>query len=504
MESVLNVFNEKIFDRKKYYFYIFLFVAFISTAEKSFVGIPKKAIIFMSVISFFIVFCWSKSIEKNTFVISLVFGILFSLMSPVFDVWDEPAHFTRVQYISEGHLYLTNNKEDHVVSKDEKWLEEKSKFDSKDKDALPNIFEMKLWEEKHDKETEYNKLVPVTNSYGTIAYFPSLLGYEVGKVLTNGNLGVMFYLGRIFNAIFYSLCAFIGVKLAGKWKNIFSFFALQPVILYAAGSFNQDAFSYGIMLVVVGLFFKMIQNSEERITYQDLIIYILLCALLAYTKLPYIVLAGLVFFIPYKKFADKKMFITMLSGIVFVIIISGLWFLSYSKIEGLPSRYEDVDPGRQVEYILNNFKNFIGILFTGIYTTITKYGQLSSYGWDRKGSHVLAIINLIFIGIVPVFPMKDVEKVSKWTKFGVFVITFLISILIYLSMYLTWSNVGRQIIMGVQGRYFVGVLFLLPIMLNYSKVVGNITENKYTKYTPQVMALLLLIFAIASRIGIYY
>jgi uncharacterized membrane protein len=71
-------------------------------------------------------------------------------------------------------------------------------------------------------------------------------------------------------------------------------------------------------------------------------------------------------------------------------------------------------------------------------------------------------------------------------------------------MYLTWSNVGRQIIMGVQGRYFVGVLFLLPIMLNYSKVVGNITENKYTKYTPQVMALLLLIFAIASRIGIYY
>lgn len=504
MSRYMDVFNKRVLDRKKYYGLIFLFLTIILIAEKNFVGLPKKAIIFLSIVTFFVIFLWSEKIEKNVLLISLTFSMVFAVLSPVFDVWDEPAHFTRVEYISEGNLVLTNNKEDHYVTKDQKMLEKKTKYLSKKHDALPNFFELKLWEYKHDQEKEYQYQVPVTNAYGTIGYLPSVLGYNVGKVISNNNLGVMFYLGRMFNALFYSLCAYLAVKLAGKWKYILAFFALQPVIIYAAGSYNQDAFSYGIMLLIISLFFKMIQNVDEKVTYQDLFIYITLCSILAFAKLPYIVLAGLLFFIPYRKFKDKKMYISMLGGIMVVIIISLIWFALYSRVEGLASTNKDADVARQINYIVHHVKEFLGTIFTSMYITITKYGQLSSYGWDRKGSQVQAIVNILFIGIIFVFPMKDVEKVSWWTKFGIVFLSLLTSFLIYLSMYLTWTNVGDNYVSGVQGRYFIGLLMLMPVILNCSKYIGNIEENKYTKYMPQVMAFILLTWSIASRIGIYY
>lgn len=40
------------------------------------------------------------------------------------------------------------------------------------------------------------------------------------------------------------------------------------------------------------------------------------------------------------------------------------------------------------------------------------------------------------------FPMKYVEKVNKWTKLDTIFITFLTSILIYMSMYLTFNLDG--------------------------------------------------------------
>lgn len=504
MNKFLDILNKKIFCRKKYYFIAFLFISIVMTAEKHFIGIPKKAILVMSFFVFMIIFFWSKKIEKNVLMISLSFGILFSLCSPVFDPWDEPAHFTRVAYISEGHLFLTNNKDDHVVSKDVNHLERISRYKKRKTEVPPNTLKLKLWKEEHDSDKEKQFRVPVTNAYATVAYMPSLLGYKLGEVLSKGNLGVMFYLGRIFNSLFYSLCAFFAVKLAGKWNHIIAFFALQPLVIYISGSFNQDAFSYGLLLLIVSLFFKLIQEKEKKIGYKEVAIYTLLCSIMAYTKLPFIVLAGLIFFIPPKQFKNIKVYLLMLFGIIFVILISTIWFISYSKIEGLPPLSKNVDVSGQLSFIMSHPKEFIGILLTDIYETITKYSQLSSFAWDRYGSPVLALVNLIFIGIIFSFPMKDVEKVHLWTKFGVVIITGLITILIYLSMYLTWTDVGAKNIAGVQGRYFVGIVMLMPIVLNYSRYLGEIKENQRTVLMPQVMGLILLVWSIASRIGIYY
>jgi uncharacterized membrane protein len=184
--------------------------------------------------------------------------------------------------------------------------------------------------------------------------------------------------------------------------------------------------------------------------------------------------------------------------------VSGIWFIYYSKVEGLPPLADNVDSGEQINFILSNPKEFISLLFSSMFETITKYTQLSAFAWDRQGSEVLGLVNLVTIGVIMMFPMKNVDLVSRWTKFGVVFISLLVTILIYLSMYLTWTSVGDTHISGVQGRYFVGIIILLPVVLNSAKYLGNIKENKYTYLTPQVMAVILLIWSFASRVGVYY
>ncbi|MGL5686755.1 MAG: hypothetical protein ACRCXQ_13285, partial [Vagococcus fluvialis] len=81
MEEVLKLLNERVWKRKKYYGFFFLFISFIITAEKNFVGIPKKAILVVSIITFVILFLWSEKIEKNVLIITVSFGVLFSIMT---------------------------------------------------------------------------------------------------------------------------------------------------------------------------------------------------------------------------------------------------------------------------------------------------------------------------------------------------------------------------------------------------------------------------------------
>lgn len=165
-------------------------------------------------------------------------------------MWDELAHFARTQYISEGNLFLSNDKNSHVTSEDLSTLDDLTKLDKfleKSEERLPNTLESVLWHEKHSREKEYNKLIPVTNAYGTVAYFPSVLGYHIGKTVSGVNLGVMFYLGRLFNVLFYAICTFIAVKLSRQLQHVLAFFALQPMLIYSSSSFNQDAFSYGLL-----------------------------------------------------------------------------------------------------------------------------------------------------------------------------------------------------------------------------------------------------------------
>lgn len=503
MSIIRSKLRTRLWKRKIYYLLATVATLFVMLLEKDFYSLPKKGTLVVLAIVYLIIFFWGERMERNIFLSVSLFGIFFSLASPIFDMWDEPAHFTRVTYISEGNLILTNDREKWETSKDISKLVELSKYEYREEKNIRDFFDTQLWRYKHNPEKEFQVRVSFTNAYGTIAYLPSVIGYNIGKFVFNNNLGAMFYLGRIFNALFYALCAFFAVKLSKDWKNIVSFFAMLPMIVYTSGTFNQDSFSYGVILLTVSVFLGLLLKKDHEIGYRSIVVYMLLCCLLAFTKLPYIALMGLLFFIPYKKYEDKRIYISMLISILIVIIISACWFYIYSSLAGFPLK-ENVNPIEQFEYIKNNFKEFIAVMLTSIVGTITKTNQLSQFAMSSQTSLELGIVNVISFGVLFSFPLPQKISLSKWTKFGIFFIAFMICLLIYLSMYLTWTVVGADYVSGVQGRYFFGLLLLTPGMFSISKYIGNFEENKYTDKILQILAILLLIWAAAARVGVYY
>lgn len=503
VNSYFSSFLSNLISRKKIIFFFLAELIILVSFEKSFEEFSLKKIIILSVAILATIIFLGKKIHLNVFYIISVFGILFSLMSPIFEIWDEPAHFTRASYITEGHFGLSNDKKDHVVSNDIKKLEKISRYTTRREKVLPNFFETKLWNYEHDKDKSYEFRVPITNAYSFISYLPSTLGLTVGNIISNGNLGVMFYLGRIFNVIFYALCAMIAVKLAVKWNKVVAFFSLQPMIVYISSSFNQDAFNYGLLLIIFAYFVNLLQRKDKSINYKDVIIYSLLCILMAFTKLPYITLAGLLIFIPMKKFKTTAVFMSGFVGILSVIGFGIFWILSYSKIIGnVPS--PDVDMIKQLAFIMQNPVDFLQLLATSLFETINKYEQLSNFAWDRQFAPELALINFSLLLLPLIYPISDLEQISKLTKFGVILISLCTMSLIYLSMYLTWDSVGSDIITGVQGRYFFGILLLLPIYMNFSKHIGYIEEKKQESNFLVYVGMFLLVWAIAARVGVYY
>lgn len=496
-------FLEKFYSEKKVILFFILEIIILIGFEVSFNYFSITKVGLLSLIVTGLLLISRKKIYQTVFVIISTFGIMFSILSPVFEVWDEPAHYTRASYITEGHLGLTNDKEKQIVSDDIKTLVDTSEYLTRHDKVLPNFFETRLWEYEHSENKSYEFRVPITNAYAFVSYIPSSLGLLVGKIVSNGNLGVMFYLGRIFNVLFFALCASIAVKVSQKWNKIIAFFALQPMVIYISSSFNQDAFSYGLLLIIFAYFVNLLQRKEKEIYLKDIIVYSFLCILMALSKLPYITLAGLLIFIPKEKFSKTKTFISAFLG-MFVVIICGIfWILSYSKIIGnVPE--PDVDMIKQIIHISKDPVSFFKLLLTNIIGTINKYNQLSNFAWDNQHAPELALVNLSLLVLPLTYPIPKYEKIAPITKLGVAIIALTTTALIYMSMYLTWDSVGSEVITGVQGRYFFGILLAAPIFANFSKSFGYSEEEEDNKNILIYIGIFLLIWSIASRLGTYY
>ena len=103
---------DEILEIKKYliiYFLVLLIGAFSLTTLNN-LHAPLKEIlmfIFLLVIgAVFLINTIEKNIElyKSVFFILLIIGIIFSVMTPIYDIHDEQEHFTRAEILSRGIL----------------------------------------------------------------------------------------------------------------------------------------------------------------------------------------------------------------------------------------------------------------------------------------------------------------------------------------------------------------------------------------------------------------
>ena len=203
--------------------------------------------------------------------------------------------------------------------------------------------------------------------------------------------------------------------------------------------------------------------------------------LISLIKQPYIILSLLVLVIPFEDNQLKKY------SLITIIILFILTALSVSSLFTSlftttavqtynTTTVSNISFVGQSRYVLSN-PPIILTLIKDMIVSIPDLFLLKANFFHYTGYKGIKLINalylLFFLGF-SLFYKLDIELEKK--ERGILALIFLIVYVgIYAIFYLTWSPVGSTSILGVQLRYFLPVIALLPLIFSakYKKIEGK-------------------------------
>lgn len=311
-----------------------------------------------------------------------------------------------------------------------------------------------------------------------VAKIGSVFAILIGKIFGLGAYP-LFYLGRIFTFLQYSICVMLAYRIIPFGKNVIAAIALLPMTLHVAASFSYDGGIIGLAFLLIALIVRSIYR-EGKIDRNEIASIALVTFLLAPCKLIYTPIIILSIFIPSKRFRGRSRKIYFFCAMMLLALIA-VALLRIPSLTGLASaassnaNYRGTEVGHfySVADILNNPLTTVMLFFRSLMVQGDFYLRSmigGSLGWFQSGIVAPYYLVVVYILILFLSAQKskddqvDIPCIQKVICLLIFTISMLGSML---SMYLGWTFNTELIIQGVQGRYFLPVLPLLMLSLRW-------------------------------------
>ena len=463
----------------------------------SLVNLPKSLLLVTGIFFSIIVLLPGKFYNKIAIAIVLS-GSLFVVSSPNLDIPDENSHFARALYVADFHAYLPKKDKDLKVSDDVKKVTKEFKVPLK-QTGLDRI--------KVSFKKVHSSLFIVTNASSFIPYIPQVIGIWIARIFGLSLLWLVI-LGRFCNLVCYALITRLAIKKAKGFEILFGAIALLPMCVYLAASFSTDGMVNAVTFYLIAQFCYLI-NRKQKVSLKDMIIFATLSLVLATMKLPYVLLVGLLLFIPKEKMTIKKNYLYAALLIFVTAILSFLWLKQSSDINASKVTH-GANPVDKIKFTIAHanvfFKTF---LREWIDLIPNKIDSLFTFGWLTYGLGNISRYYLIFLSCVLLMTPQTLP-LPKISKIGTGLVATGISIGILMTAYLMWGQTTDISFAGVVGRYFTGVILLLGLFINCSRVFypQNSTDLDEAiasrEYFVYVIANLFVLMAIVLTLLQYY
>jgi uncharacterized membrane protein len=213
--------------------------------------------------------------------------------------------------------------------------------------------------------------------------------------------------------------------------------------------------------------------ADLCIGFREILIFFVLVLLVALIKPPFIMFAVLLLLIPKSKFKSKKDY--KISWIVLILLF--LTILLVNMLYSIPQlnnsfRYDNyvyygINAKSQLLFMLNNPIKSIMMMTSPIYLNISfislfHLGDIMTTDVASFNSDLLIFLFAVYYFILLIYSKTDL-KIKNIIKFGSFMVSMIIYFGVLFAVYLTWTPVGSNIVEGLQGRYFLPLLTLLPL-----------------------------------------
>ncbi len=406
----------------------------------------------------------------NYFMILVLMGILFSVIMPPLAVPDEESHFIMAYDMADKVLSADN--------RDEYGNRIMRETDADSITYLHNAASIGRWYATFGEPANADKMTVITKRTGVptttpaYAYVIPSLGVTLARLCKmNGHW--LLLLGRLFNLCGTAAIMAFAMYLLPGAKKYFCVLGLLPEVIYILASYSYDALNLALCFLAIAYFFYMI-DGDKKVTIRNILVFAGIVFLMIPIKLVYAPLLGLLLLVPRKQLdINKKTIIAV--GALGICAVGALLISRWRDIVVLLQGINYNEDGNTVSlaYILENPKSVLFVLLNDIEFNFDYYikSMLGEFvGRDRfEGKFEFDLVYLplwmnMLIGLLLGFSINGEKKTENrlWKRAWLIFLALSSSLLIFLSMYLSQNTVDELTIHGVQGRYFLPVLMLLP------------------------------------------
>lgn len=401
-----------------------------------------------------------KKIENVYLILAIFVYTLFLTLMPTFTNHDELYHWYRAYEVSEAELVSGINDNKALSSFPTGVLEIKNTgFLCESYTSVFDSLNIKL-----NKENKILADMSTVAVYSPIQYLPQALGIKCAEVFTD-RVAIIAYAGRFFNMIFAIIMIYFSIKIIPFAKQMIMVLAFIPSSIEAFTSLSPDCITISSVILFISYVLRLIfDNNIKNIKLKDYIILLILSISISLCKIVYIPIVFLLLMLLFKKgFRNKKVVISIVSIVIIACAFNLLWLKIASRYLAL---YRNGDSSVQVSYIL---KNPISYIQTFLYTlqTCGNFYFVSTFGREIGWATIVKLYDIIPYGFfmlmlfISICDGKIKEKLSYKEILFFIIISAVVILLIFTSLFVQWTPIGATIIDGVQGRYFLPILILI-------------------------------------------
>lgn len=447
----------------------------------------------------------NKMKVENIFLMVVPLICLFFLATmPTFKNHDEYYHWLKAYEVSTGHLMtpiedgiqgsMMPNGVAEVMPKD--WT-------TMDYREVKERLNVKI--DREDKEI----LNPDTAAvYSFVQYIPQATGIALARIFTD-NAYLITYAGRIVNMIVAVALLYFAIKIIPFGKKLILIPAMIPIALEGFTSLSPDAMTISVsFLYIAYVLYLAFSTKVEKLQIKQKLILLIMSIIIALCKIVYIPLVGLLLIIPKEKFKDNS----NKNKIINFIIIAGIAVVINLTWLAISSRYlatfREGDSKIQVLLALQHPIQFIQEF---LYTCNINSGNyiLSLFGADLGWGELVRLYTIIpycFLGIYLFTAVTDNNLKNKFKKYQIVwivLVVLAITALIFASLYVQWTTIGSESILGVQGRYFLPIIPLVMLLIGSSiKIKSEYNAESINKFIG-ISILLLNLYTISQILRVH-
>ncbi len=438
-------------------FYLFFIALYVSKIAKNNVN-PYYAIIGMITLllctgfSFFMIFIINHkkySLEKIWIFLALGFGIFRVFTITPLSPFDEIGHYEHA-YRESNVLLFKFSDLNYITAEHHDF----SGF--KEQNNVPSAFDR--WKDSffvNSKESSTNTRAP-QETFNPFQYLMQALGISIARIL-HFNFMPLYFLGRLFNLLFYVFCLYFAIKLIPFGKLTMFVVGLLPLCIHLPSSFSNDGYIFAVSFLFFALFIRSI-FAEGKITIKEIILLAVFSFFLAPSKLVYIPISCLCILIPSRRFSNLKQNISVKAIIIFAGILSIIIF-NGSRLANL-SGAEKLTYTGEACYSLSDFWHN-PLKFVLVYLNTLRY-LWSDWVSEAMGLVLMGVptgipvwLRFFFLILLFITTFSSEQTFSTSQRCFSFIILFGSVLLILTAELFIWTPKGASQIAGVQGRYFL-------------------------------------------------